>query len=114
VKELVFVYGSLRRGQSHHPLLRHAKYLGAHKTEPCYTMFGMGPFPAITDGGSTAIIGEVFAVDGRTLSRLDEFEDCPAEYFRRRIVTPFGKAWVYVYRYAPKAAVIPTGDWCDR
>ena len=99
---------------SHHPLLRHAKYLGVHKTAPCYTMFGMGPFPAITDGGSTAIIGEVFAVDGRTLSRLDEFEDCPAEYFRRRIVTPFGKAWVYVYRYAPKAAVIPTGDWCDR
>ena len=112
--ELVFVYGSLRRGQSHHPLLRHAKYLGEHKTEPYYTMFSLGAFPAVVVGGHSVITGEVFAIDQAMLSRLDEFEDCPAEYFRRRIVTPFGKAWVYVYRYAPKAAVIPTGDWCDR
>jgi gamma-glutamylcyclotransferase (GGCT)/AIG2-like uncharacterized protein YtfP len=115
VKELVFVYGSLRRGQSHQALLRHAKYVGVHKTEPRYTMFSLGAFPAVVAGGCSVITGEVFAMDQTMLSRLDEFEDCPGEYVRTEISTRYGKAWIYVFRCAPTAAAtVTSGDWCNR
>lgn len=115
MKQLVFVYGTLRRGESNQHMLRRADCLGTHKTEPVYTMFNLGFFPAIVPGGATAIVGEVFAVDTATLAMLDSFEECPEEYIRDQVTTPFGEAWIYVYRHIPKdAAVIPSGDWCDR
>lgn len=113
--QLVFVYGTLRRGEANQHLLRAARCLGRHKTEPRYTMFSLGAWPAITDGGNTAIVGDVFRVDTPTVAMLDEFENHPNEYVRRRIETPFGNAWVYIYRQTPTAAVVvPSGDWCDR
>lgn len=44
--------------------------------------------------------------------RLDRLEDYPRLYDRVLIPTPYGRAWVYLYR-GPKAdrALIGSGDW---
>lgn len=92
----VFVYGSLKRGFSNHVLLRRADYLGEHVTESRYTMYDLGPYPAVSVGGRTPISGEVFTVDKLTLLALDRLEEYPRVYDRVRIATPFGPAWMYV------------------
>lgn len=113
--ERVFVYGTLRRGQPNHRLLAGAHYLGTHVTPACYTMLDLGTYPAVIEGGATAVVGEVYAVDRALLARLDRFEDCPGEYARRRIDTPYGAAWIYLYSRTPRGKrPIASGDWVRR
>ncbi|MDQ2695481.1 MAG: gamma-glutamylcyclotransferase [Pseudomonadota bacterium] len=108
----VFVYGTLRRGGSNHRWLRGAPRLGAHRTAAQFTLLDLGPYPAAVAGGRTALRGEVYAVDAARLALLDRLEDCPREYRRQRIPTPFGAAWIYLYRRpAPGAPRIASGDW---
>ncbi len=115
MNDRVFVYGTLRRGEVHEQLLRGAQYLGGHRTEPRFTLFNLGRFPAAVAGGSTALVGEVFAVDAATLRWLDQFEHCPQTFLRTQIATPLGEAWIYLYRLAPGTAMtIPSGDWLNR
>lgn len=115
MKQLLFVYGTLRRGEAHHRLLGDARCLGRHRTARRYTMFDLGGFPAIVAGGRDAVVGEVFAVGQGLLAHLDAYEDCPREYARTRIDTRFGKAWVYIYRRRPAGArTVPGGDWRRR
>lgn len=111
----VFVYGTLRRGCRNHHLLRRARYLGRHRTPPAYTLFDTGPYPAVVTGGRTRVVGEVYAVDGRTFRALDRLEDYPRSYTRRRIDTPYGPAWIYLWRLRidPDWPAL-AGDWRRR
>ena len=112
MRYLVFVYGTLLRGEVNHYLLSGAEPLGPHRTEPCYTLFHLGAYPGVAPGGGTAIHGEVYGVDGAGLARLDQLEDYPRLYDRRLIPTPFGRAWIYLYRgRLADRPVIPGGDW---
>lgn len=112
MRHLVFVYGTLLRGEVNHRLLGEAKFVGPHRTEPCFTMFNTGAYPALVRGGQAAAVGEVFDVDETGLLRLDRLEDYPRLYDRVLIPTPYGRAWVYLYRGSVKdMAVIPMGDW---
>ncbi len=111
----VFVYGSLRRGQSHHRLLGDAPFLGTHTTEPVFTMLDLGPYPGVVCGGVTAVVGEVYAIGYRMLERLDQWEDYPLTYDRRRISTRYGDAWIYLYRSKDSDAdTVASGDWVRR
>jgi gamma-glutamylcyclotransferase (GGCT)/AIG2-like uncharacterized protein YtfP len=111
---LVFVYGTLRRGEVNHRLLRDAAYLGPHRTEPCFAMFALGAYPGVTRNGSTAIAGEIFRVNARGLSRLDHLEDHPRLYDRILIPSPHGRAWIYLFRgRVAGRMVIRSGDWRD-
>lgn len=115
MKHLLFVYGSLRPGATHHQLLTGARYLGRHRTEPCFTMHDMGEYPAVVECGHQAIVGDIFVVDAATLARVDDYEGYPHEYRRRLIATPFGSAWIYLYsRDCARAGVIGSGDWCSK
>ncbi len=108
----VFVYGTLLRGQANHHLLADATYLGAHRTEPCYSLIVLGAFPGLLPGGGIAVQGEVYAVDTAGLRRLDWLEEYPRLYDRRLIGTAFGRAWVYLYRGSRQGkARLPHGDW---
>ena len=78
-------------------------------------MLDLGTYPGVIEGGRTAIVGDVLAVNMSLLARLDTFEEHPHEYTRTLIATPFGKAWMYIYRRRPgDAAVVTSGDWCNR
>lgn len=113
---LVFVYGTLRRGESNHYLLREARYLGRHRTAARYTLLDLGPYPAALANGRTALSGELYRLNHTLLGRLDVLENYPHEYTRVLIPTRLGKAWIYLYRHRPSTEIptIANGDWCRR
>lgn len=108
----VFVYGTLKRGGSNHALLGRGCFLGEFVTAPVYTMLSLGDYPGIIDGGATAISGEVYNIDPGLLHELDLLEDYPVEYTRRQIITPWGRAWIYLLR-RPSASlpIVADGYW---
>jgi gamma-glutamylcyclotransferase (GGCT)/AIG2-like uncharacterized protein YtfP len=85
--DLVFVYGTLRRGEYNHRYLSRVRRLGVYRTSPVYTLLDLGDYPAVIPGGHTAILGEVYAINNALLSRLDGLEGYPHEYTRERIST---------------------------
>lgn len=99
----VFVYGTLMRGEAAHHLLGAADFRGTAALPPRYTLLDCGWYPALVEGGETAVQGEVFDVDHDRLPALDAFEDAPRIYTRtRRPVPGHGEAWIYLMR--PEAA----------
>ncbi len=109
---LVFVYGTLRGGEVNHYLLETARYCGPHTTQPIYKMFSLGAYPAVVGGGPDRIWGEVYQVDARTMSRLDGLEGYPVAYKRKLIPTPWGMAWIYLYRESVQGRRrMPGGLW---
>eukprot|EP00049_Salpingoeca_infusionum_P027118 m.30583 g.30583 ORF g.30583 m.30583 type:complete len:122 (+) comp9294_c0_seq2:223-588(+) len=117
MRNLVFAYGTLRKGESNHHFLESSKLLGNFCTPPRYTMYNIGPYPGLIEG-DTAIVGEVYEVDDATLQMVDELEGVPDMYRRDSVETPFGTAIIYIFQdkdYLKKeASVIPAGDWCKR
>lgn len=111
----VFVYGTLRRGGSNHELLAQARFLGEHWTEATFSMLDVGPYPGVVEGGETEILGEVFQVNPAQFRRLDQLEDYPRSYTRQPIATPWGEAWIYLYRLrGQRLPTVPSGDWFRR
>jgi gamma-glutamylcyclotransferase (GGCT)/AIG2-like uncharacterized protein YtfP len=82
---ILFVYGTLKRGQRNHGLMREARYLGEAVTAPLYTLLDLGPFPGMIPGGSTPIHGELYEVGPGLLARLDRHEGVPRFYVRAPI-----------------------------
>lgn len=48
-------------------------------------MYSLGGFPGVVRGGTTAIEGEVYEVDGATMAALDRLEGHP-RFYRRTVV----------------------------
>jgi gamma-glutamylcyclotransferase (GGCT)/AIG2-like uncharacterized protein YtfP len=108
----VFVYGTLRRDEVNHYLLADARYLGGCSTEPLYKMVNLGSYPGVVKGGGIRIEGEVYEVNSQQMADLDRLEGYPRDYTRETIATPWGQAWIYLYRGSLKdRPVIPDGVW---
>lgn len=88
MKTLIFVYGTLKRGEAMHGLLDGQPFLGQHESEPGYTILNLGAYPGlIEDSQSTDTIhGEVYEVDTKCLTRLDEYEGTDEGLFQRRTI----------------------------
>jgi gamma-glutamylaminecyclotransferase len=114
---VLFVYGSLLRGQLNHFWMEGARYLGEVTTAPRFELLDLGPFPALVDGGSTAVHGELYEVGPELLARLDVFEDVP-EMYRRDLVHLQPQAQAHAYLLQPGHAHgrprVPSGDWRKR
>jgi gamma-glutamylcyclotransferase (GGCT)/AIG2-like uncharacterized protein YtfP len=111
--DLVFVYGTLRKGEVNHHLLSDADYCGLHLTRPRYRMLHLGTYPGVVAGGSTAIEGEIYRVGTKGLVKLDRLEAYPRLYTRNLIPTDWGRAWIYLYRGSRDCrSLIPSGIWC--
>ncbi len=92
---LLFVYGTLKRGQANHHRLRGARWVGdALLKGAC--LYDLGPFPmAILGEGEVG--GELYAVAWTALPGLDAFEGCPRLYQRHWLPLADGRqAWVYL------------------
>lgn len=122
-RHLVFVYGTLLRGESNHGLLDEAEFLGEATTSDEYVLVDLGPYPAIVpadEAHATRITGEVYAVDDAGLVELDHLEDAPRLY--QRVEASFGwndqsgggRAWIYVHPAVDGRPTIPSGDWRSR
>jgi gamma-glutamylcyclotransferase (GGCT)/AIG2-like uncharacterized protein YtfP len=77
----VFVYGTLRRGESNHAVIARARFLGTARTRPEWRRVSIGPYPALAPGGDV-IEGELYEVDAALLAALDRVEDVPRLYRR--------------------------------
>jgi gamma-glutamylcyclotransferase (GGCT)/AIG2-like uncharacterized protein YtfP len=113
----VFVYGTLRQGEPNHALLASARFVGEARTPPAYTLVDLGSYPAMTDGGTSAVTGELYLVDAATLARLDELEEHPVWYCRREIALTDGRrahAYLLPRRFCDGGVPIVGGDWKAR
>ena len=96
----VFVYGTLKAGRSNHGALEGSVYLGRATIKGPFALVDLGWYPAVVklpEGATVREIGgEVYEIDGDTLSTLDMIEGHPSYYQREKIMTSLGsKAWCY-------------------
>lgn len=97
-------YGTLMKGFHNHVLLEQpdVTFLGNTKTEPKFTMYSLGSFPAITLEGNDAIEIEVYDIKNENiLKRIDVLEGYKANYkynFYNKIAisTEFGAVYIYI------------------
>ena len=79
---MIFVYGTLMTGERNHPQLRGLPCLGTARTQPAYTLYDLGPYPALAEGGETSVVGELYDVPPELIPSLDAFEGVPDLYQR--------------------------------
>jgi gamma-glutamylcyclotransferase (GGCT)/AIG2-like uncharacterized protein YtfP len=121
-RELVFVYGTLRRGGSNHFRMDGAEPVTDGRISGKLYRISWYPGLVLDDAGDD-IIGEVYAVDPEMLGNLDAFEGVSAgetqdsEY--RRVQTTVTRAdgetltaWVWEWLGAvDEAQRLDHGDW---
>ena len=111
-RQLVFVYGTLKRGEKNHHWLEGASWQGEAELSGVL-LHDLGPFPMAVIGEGTAI-GEVYAVEEHGLARLDELEGYPRLYDRQMLSLNDGRrAWVYLVRprQVRHAPLVVGGSW---
>ena len=110
---LLFVYGTLRLGESNHRHLAGGLFRAVASTTAAYELVDMGGYPALLEGGNTAVQGELYEVDAGHLTLLDAFEDVPLLYDRKTVSVGDVEAETYIMRpeVAGDAPRIPSGDW---
>ncbi len=121
-RELVFVYGTLRRGGSNHFRMDGADPIGAATVQG--RLYRIDWYPGLVlDPGGVPIAGEVFAVSTDQLQALDLFEGLSAgeiegtEYRRVKatVILAAGgtaDAWIWEWRGpADRYPLIGGGDW---
>ncbi|MCH2140885.1 MAG: gamma-glutamylcyclotransferase [Phycisphaerales bacterium] len=117
----LFVYGTLRTGETHWLTYLSPAIGESGATEPCFTMRDLGRYPAVESSGSTKIVGEVFYVDDQTLQRIDALEQHPDWYERIQIPITLShgaiqEAWIYLMPHGQydNMPCIDSGDWSLR
>ena len=112
--ELVFVYGTLRRGHGNHLLLESSRFIDAGLTKEKYAMYANG-IPFVNDDEEVSnIFGEVYQVSKHTLNMLDLLEGHPSWYKRKKIIVCGSKkkhhAWLY-FNNSKSGILIKSGDY---
>ena len=110
-RHLVFVYGTLKRGETNHHWLAGASWQGETELNGV-VLHDLGPFPMAVIGAGQ-IRGEVYAL-ANGLARLDELEGYPRLYDRQLLSLADGRrAWVYLGRprQVRHAPVVAGGLW---
>jgi gamma-glutamylcyclotransferase (GGCT)/AIG2-like uncharacterized protein YtfP len=88
MKTKVFFYGTLKRGQRSHHLLRDQEFVGEAKTLPSYRLYNCGPHPALVEDQQNGMViyGEIWLVNEEALQKLDAYEEAPSYFSRRPIL----------------------------
>jgi gamma-glutamylaminecyclotransferase len=113
----LFVYGTLLSGEPGHALLEGAIALGAATTKRAYDLYDLGPYPALVDGGATAVVGEAYEVTAPLLAAIDVHEEVPRLFKRRRIELEDGRgieAYLLDRDQVRGRRRIRSGDWRAR
>jgi gamma-glutamylcyclotransferase (GGCT)/AIG2-like uncharacterized protein YtfP len=120
-KETLFaVYGTLKQGFGNNRLLAEAEFLGEFRTEPKYSMYSLGGFPAVTLQGNTALTVQVYKTsDPDVVDRVNSLEgftgvkDDPNNWYdTKTIETPYGEAEMFYFKRQPTtAALVESGNW---
>jgi gamma-glutamylaminecyclotransferase len=107
---ILFVYGSLKRGEENHHLMAGQTFLARAVTAPKYRLYSLGRYPGLVHDGECgqSIHGELWSVAPSKLEALDEFEGSP-DHFRREPIELLGwtddvEAYFYQRRIPEGAA----------
>lgn len=112
----LFVYGSLKRGNSAHRLLsdQGATFLREAATHPRYHLVKVSWFPGMVEGEEgTGVHGELYELPDSALKRLDRYEGVPGLFTRNEIELDDGSK-VVAYLYAQDVSdceIVPDGRW---
>jgi gamma-glutamylcyclotransferase (GGCT)/AIG2-like uncharacterized protein YtfP len=109
---LIFVYGTLKRGDVRSENLRSQRFIAAARTRPEYRMVDCGDYPGLveveTDGRE--IEGELYDVTPECLLELDDVEGVDEGLYARRMIRlqpPFDATLAEAYFYLPSIAGMP-------
>ena len=118
-RNLLFVYGTLRRGAPMHKLIEgRATWLGLASAAGC--LVDLGAFPGLVpaQGPGDRVHGDLFTIADaqreELLDALDRYEGASFERVQQAVDGPGGPAhaWLYVYRGAAnRRTVIDGGDY---
>ena len=85
---LIFVYGTLMRGDVRSSFLSKGQFVSEAVTAPKYCMYNLGSYPGLvpsqTEGLS--VEGEIYSVDPATLEILDEVEGVAEGLYIRDVI----------------------------
>lgn len=112
---LVFVYGTLLRGERGAHLMGGAEWVGPAATAAAFTLHRVDGYPALAAGGATAIVGELYRVPAAVLVALDDYEG--EGYARVEVTLADGRvaeAYVMAAEHVIGLEVITSGDWRKR
>ena|ERR1019366_5113461 len=109
---LIFVYGTLKRGGSNHHLMAGQKFLGAARTPPGFRLYELGGHPGmiLMSDDRAGVTGEVWSVDAACLAQLDILEGIAQGLYRRvpaNLLPPFADKHAETYLYAQSVAGRP-------
>lgn len=112
----VFVYGTLKRREANARLLTDARFLGTASTVPSFRLLDLGAFPALVEGGSVAVHGELYDIDADGLRRLDLLEGHPDFYRRTNLALADGSRAQAYLLLAPRDGTpeVEGGTWTGR
>jgi gamma-glutamylcyclotransferase (GGCT)/AIG2-like uncharacterized protein YtfP len=85
VSQLLFVYGTLKRGAKNHRHLAGQQFVATARTVPGFELRDMGGYPGLVPCAQdpAGVTGEVWSVDAAALQRLDRFEGVDQGLYRR-------------------------------
>ncbi len=112
--QIVFVYGTLRKGESNHYLLKDAHYLGESSVHGYEMHTPHFSYPYIRPNKlSNRVVVEIYAVDNSQFEKLDMLEGYPTHYDRVKVKCSHKiEGWVYYSdRENPRTTIIEGGDW---
>ena len=118
-KHLIFIYGTLRRGSAGAMSARfpNSKFVAEAKVRG--SLYDLGAYPGLLlKELNSLVVGEVYEVDDKTLSRLDDFE-ASSNYLRKQVEISLGDDKKLCWTYEPDpafyspTALIKSGDWIE-
>ena len=107
--QLIFVYGTLKRGGENHHHFAGQTFIDVARTAPGYRLFELGGFPGMVEHAvdRDGVVGEVWSVDAQCLRRLDELEGVAEGLYQRKrvpLLPPFANQDVAAYFYPHSVA----------
>jgi gamma-glutamylcyclotransferase (GGCT)/AIG2-like uncharacterized protein YtfP len=118
-KQLVFIYGTLRRGCPGSMSIRfpNSKFIAEAKVRG--GLYDLGPYPGLRlDESNSLVVGEVYEVDDDLLNELDEFEGS-SNYVRKQVEISLNAQRTKCWTYEPNPEfyllekLIASGDWSE-
>jgi gamma-glutamylcyclotransferase (GGCT)/AIG2-like uncharacterized protein YtfP len=119
MKHLVFVYGTLRRGDAGAMSKRfpNSKFIADAKVKG--SLYDLGAYPGLLlNESNSLVIGEVYEVDDEILNELDDFE-ASSNYLRKQVEISLGTHGRICWTYEPNpefyspGKLISSGDWIE-
>lgn len=105
---LIFVYGTLKKGQSRASFLNDSPYLGEAKTLPLYHLYSVNEmYPALVEATQSNVCltgleveGEIYEITQYVLGRLDVVEGVGFGLYKRRpieLIEDYGEVESYFW-----------------